>query len=237
MPHFIGHRQDTTSTYGASVNGTTASRPGELRRKHTARTRYMQMLLDLDAVPKWHNIAVAIAAWILLAGFVIFPGTFTSIQSINEDGTQGYNGVEQWVLSRVKNLPLLVVAGVCCGIGAIGMILFWIRWRQNYVWVCNRVFLPGTLNSLAGLLSTIVNVYTAQNHQWSITAKVSAIVEAGCLAICGALFIFYSNWMLARVRKEHNKEFDTTGDYDDVGIIERVKRKARQPSPEPGMIV
>lgn len=164
------------------------------------------MLLDLDAVPKWHNIAVAISAWMLLAGFVIFPGTFTSIQSINEQNTD-IGGLEKWVLSRVRNLPLLVVAGICCGIGAIGMISFWVRWRRNYVWVCNRVFLPGTLNALAGLLSTIVNVHTAQNHQWSITAKVSAIVEAGCLVICGALFAFYSNWMLARVIKEHNKEF------------------------------
>lgn len=196
----------------------------------------MQMLLDLDAVPKWHNLAVAIAAWILLAGFVIFPGTFTSIQSIDEED-QGVNGVEKWVLSRIKNLPLLVVAGVCCGIGAMAMIGFWIRWRRNYVWVCNRVFLPGTLNSLAGLLSTIVNVYTAQNHQWSITAKVSAIVEAICLAVCGVLFLFYSNWMLARVRNEHNREFVTTGDYDEAGIIEKMKRKAQQPSPEPGRIV
>lgn len=230
-----GPRQDSTSTYGASM--TTANRPtGGLQRKQTARTRYMQMLLDLDAVPKWHNLGVAMAAWILLAGFVIFPGTFTSIQNINEEDTS-IDGVEKWVLSRVKNLPLLVVAGICCGMGAMGMISFWIRWRRNYVWICNRVFLPGTLNALAGLLSTIVNVYTAQNHQWSITAKVSAIVEAGCLAICGALFIFYSNWMLARVRKEHHQAFSTTGDHDDVGIVEKVKRKAKQPTREPGMIV
>jgi hypothetical protein len=231
MPHYE-RRQDSASTYGGS-----STRPVHgIQRRHTARTRYMQMLLDLDAVPKWHNLAVAISAWIILAGFVIFPGTFTSIQSIDEED-QSFNGVEKWVLSRVKNLPLLVVAGVCCGIGAIGMIGFWIRWRRNYVWVCNRVFLPGTLNSLAGLLSTIVNVYTAQNHQWSITAKVSAIVEAICLAICGVLFLFYSNWMLARIRREHNREFDTTGDYDEAGIIEKMKRKAQEPSPEAGRIV
>jgi len=211
-------------------------RPGGLHRQRSATTRYMQMLLDLDSVPKWHNIAVAVAAWIVLAGFVIFPGTFTSIQSISEDD-ENENGVEKFILSRVKNMPLLVVAGVCCGIGALGMTAFWIRWRRNYVWVCNRVFLPGTLNALAGLLSTIVNVYTAQNHQWSITAKISAIVEACCLAICGALFVFYSNWMLARVKKQHSKEFGYYGDDDNVGIVERVKRKARQPSPEAGAIV
>jgi hypothetical protein len=139
MSQFSGHRQDSTSTYGGSM--TTVGKPGgSLHRKQTARTRYIQMLLDLDAVPKWHNIAVAISAWMLLAGFVIFPGTFTSIQSINEQNTD-IGGLEKWVLSRVRNLPLLVVAGICCGIGAIGMISFWVRWRRNYVWVCNRVFL------------------------------------------------------------------------------------------------
>lgn len=197
----------------------------------------MQMLLDLDSVPRWHNILVAICAWLLLAGFVIFPGTFTSIQSIDEQDT-GFNNIERWILTQVKNLPLLVVAGVCCGLGAFGMICFWIRWRNNYVWICNRVFLPGTLHALAGLLSTLINVYTAQQKQWSITARVSAIVEGACLGICGALFALYSGWVLERVKKRHNKEFGQIyGYYEDEGIVDKVKRKAQEPTPEPGRIV
>lgn len=119
------------------------SRPTGMRRKPSANTRYMQMLLDLDSVPKWHNIVVAIAAWTLLAGFVIFPGTFASIQSI-DDNSSDANSIEGWVLHHVRNLPLLVVAGVCCAVGALIMILFWIRWRRNYVWICNRIFMVST---------------------------------------------------------------------------------------------
>lgn len=115
-----------------------------MARKPSANTKYMQMLLDLDSVPKWHNIVVAISSWFLLAGFVIFPGTFTSIQSIDDSDAE-ITGIERWVLHHVKNLPLLVVAGVCCGIGALGMIAFWIRWRRNYVWVCNRVFMVSVI--------------------------------------------------------------------------------------------
>jgi len=196
----------------------------------------MQMLLDLDSVPKWHNIVVAIEAWMLLAGFVIFPGTFASIQSINDNDT-GVNGVEGWVLHHVRNLPLLVVAGVCCGIGALGMTVSWLRWRRNYVWVCNRVFLPGTLNAAAGLISTLINVYTAQGKQWSITARVSAIVEGAFLGVCGALFLFYSNYKLERVKRRHRQEFwGQVDDYNDEGILEKMKRKATEPSPEPGRI-
>lgn len=212
------------------------------------------MLLALDAVPKWHNILSAICAWILLAGFVIFPGTFTSIQDIDENA-EDWNDVERWILRRIKNIPLLVAAGICCGLGATGMIAFWFRWRNNYVWVCNRIFLwvwypygterdiythlhnrPGTLHSLAGILSTVINVYTAQDKQWSITAKVSVIVEGACLVICLTLFLFYSEWLLAKVRKHHDREFGVSSDDEDIGIVEKIKRKARAPSPEPGRI-
>ncbi|KAG8800267.1 hypothetical protein FRC16_003251 [Serendipita sp. 398] len=124
----------------ASVReGPNYGRPS-IHRQPSTNTRYMQMLLDLDSVPSWHNLLVALCAWLLLAGFVIFPGTFTSIQNIDEQG-DGIGNIERWILHHVKNLPLLVVAGVCCGLGAIGMVAFWIRWHSNYVWVCNRVFL------------------------------------------------------------------------------------------------
>lgn len=174
-------------------------------------TRYMQMLLDLDSVPGWHNLLVAISAWLLLAGFVIFPGTFTSIQSIDADD-ESISDIERWVLKRVRNLPLLVVAGLCCGIGAGGMVAFWIRWRRNYVWLCNRIFLPGTLHAIAGLLSTIINVYTAQHKQWSITARVSAIVEGICLGVCGLLWTIYSYWLLGGVKRNHRREFGLRDD-------------------------
>ena|SRR5882757_8571389 len=33
-----------------------------------------------------------------------------------------------------------VIAWLCTGIGAIGMIWLWWRWQKNYVWIVNRIF-------------------------------------------------------------------------------------------------
>jgi hypothetical protein len=99
----------------------------------------MDMLLSLDKVPVWHNMLVATFNWLLLAGFVISPGTFSPLQRITTDGPD--NGVIRFLLKQVKNLPLLIIAGLCCIVGAIGLISFWIRWRKNYVWINNRIFL------------------------------------------------------------------------------------------------
>jgi hypothetical protein len=82
-----------------------------LRREVSTNTRDINTLLDLDSVPKWHNITAAICAWLLLADFASFPGTFTSIQSIDPEA-KGYTDVEQWIVTHIRNLPLLVVAGV-----------------------------------------------------------------------------------------------------------------------------
>lgn len=62
-------------------------RPGLQRRRTTARTRYIDMLLGLDAVPPLHNILASLFVWVLLAGYIVFPATFNKLQSkkIEED--------------------------------------------------------------------------------------------------------------------------------------------------------
>src|SRR5271167_3292475 len=66
----------------------------------------------------------------------------------------------------------------------------------------------GTLNSLAGVISTIVNVYTQQEGQWSITAKVTIIVSGACALVSGLLYVLYNCWVLGGVRKSHKMEFE-----------------------------
>ncbi|PVF92929.1 hypothetical protein CPB86DRAFT_144680 [Serendipita vermifera] len=202
-------------------------RPMNMRRRSSTNTRYMQMLLGLDDVPRWHNLLVATFSWLLLAGFVISPGTFTPLQKIDPNSVG--NGVINWILSSVKNLPLLVIAGVCCVVGTIGLISFWIRWRKNYVWICNRIFLPGMLNGLTGVLSTLINVYTAQDKRWSITARVSIIIEGACLIIFGILFAIYSTWMLRRVKLKHHKEVNEQDLEDGDVSIEKGGQEERYP--------
>lgn len=103
--------------------------------------------------------------WILLAGFVILPGTFNSLEQI-----QAGNSVENLALHAVQNIPLcvifflyeavercslmsilmleisrFVIAYVCCATGAIGMIWLWWRWSANYVWLLQRRVLRASI--------------------------------------------------------------------------------------------
>ncbi|KAL4982527.1 hypothetical protein BDW68DRAFT_170658 [Aspergillus falconensis] len=48
----------------------------------------MHMLLDLDYIPWYYNVISSIANWVLLAGYLVIPGTFTSLQKsdmLNDD--------------------------------------------------------------------------------------------------------------------------------------------------------
>ncbi|KAE9378220.1 hypothetical protein N431DRAFT_304989, partial [Stipitochalara longipes BDJ] len=180
-----------------------APRPGAPNRQNSVQTRYMEMLLALDTIPRLHNILASFFTWILLAGFVIFPGTFTSL-STSDKLNDNHTAAE--ILHSIKHVQLLVIAGVCCGIGAGGMLWLWWRWRENFVWLLNKIFMPGCLNSLAGLISTLTNVYSQQGGSWSITARVTAIVSGTVMIITGVLFAIYNFFVLAKVKKRHGRE-------------------------------
>lgn len=85
-----------------------------------------------------------------------------------------------------------------------------------------------------GVLTTVVNVYTAQDHTWSIMARVSVCVEGGCFAVCAAFFAFY-RIMIWRMKKTHDAEMEAHKDdfkkqpngdqYDEEKYIERRQSK------------
>jgi hypothetical protein len=217
----------------------------------------MDMLLAMDTIPRLYNILSSFFNWILLAGFIIFPGTFTTISDLDSDAAIANSHTASTIIASIKNIPLLVIAGVCSGIGAAGMVWLWWRWRQNYVWLLNKIFLyhpnplssplyilltadinrPGCLNSFAGLISTLVNVYTQQSSTWSVTAKVTAIVTGTCMGVTGALFALYNFWVLDKVRRSHSREMESTAAYQDETLVEKVERKAMEPGLEPGSVV
>ncbi|KAI0134074.1 hypothetical protein BJ170DRAFT_678989 [Xylariales sp. AK1849] len=219
----------------ASVKSTTAPRPGIQRGNTSFQTRYMEMLLSLDTIPRMHNIYASFFSWILLAGFVVFPGTFTSIEDLSTETDVQVVTAASTVLNSVKNVPLLVIAAVCCGVGATGMGWLAIRWRRNYVWLLNRLFLPGIMNGLAGLISALITVYTQQHGAWSVTAKVSAIVEGCCMGVSGALFVMYNQILLKRVKRKHGREMEKA--QADEGFLEKAERKLNEPGMEPGSVV
>jgi len=199
----------------------------------------MNMLLDLDTIPRLHNILASFFTWILLAGFIIFPGTFTSLSTLTDDSALQENHAASTILKSVKHVSLLYVAAFCSGIGALGMIWLWIRWRANYVWLLNRIFLPGCLNSFAGLISTLVQVYSQQKGDWSVTAWVTAAVTGGSMVINALLFGLYNFWVLNKVKKSHGRDMaaqHNMGDEEE-GLAEKIERKAKEPGLEPGSVV
>ncbi|CZR60542.1 uncharacterized protein PAC_10438 [Phialocephala subalpina] len=238
--HSSSPAQHSSPYYVPPPNERSSYRPSGPNRQNSVQTRYMSMLLSLDTIPRLHNILASFFTWILLAGFIIFPGTFTSLQKLDDNPSVTSSATATAILHSVKHVSLLVIAGVCCGIGAIGMSWLWYKWHQNYVWLLNRIFLPGCLNSFAGLISTLVQVYSQQGGDWSITARVTAIVTGAAMIVTGVLFALYNFWILERVKKMHGREMEReerlTGNGKE-GLMEKVGRKAHEPALEPGSVV
>jgi hypothetical protein len=169
------------------------------------------MLLQQDDIPLLHNILAAAFVWLLLAGFLVFPGTFTTLQkSVDTKGDDDNTISEQaakLLVKSIKNIPLLVIAAVMCGISATGMLVLTFKHAKNYVWIVNKLFLPGMTNSLAGLVSTLIGVYSQQHGTWSITARITAIVEGASLCVCGSLFLLYQLAFLKQIKASHGEHY------------------------------
>ena len=98
----------------------------------------------MDEIPRLHNILASTFTWVLLAGFLVIPGTFTSfknseafINATKDDSDE----VASAILNGIKNVGLVWVSGAFCIIGAAGCLWLWFMWRKNYVWLLNRIFL------------------------------------------------------------------------------------------------
>ncbi|KAF9479540.1 hypothetical protein BDN70DRAFT_806966 [Pholiota conissans] len=186
-------------------------------------TQYVNMMLALDDIPMLHNILVGFFNWILLAGFILFPGTFTSLENLPSDQV---GAVGQKVIHSVTGLPLYIVAWVCCGVGAGGMIWLWWRWRKNYLWGLNKIFVPGLMNSLAGLLSTIANIFGAQHGELSTTSKSTLIVTGASTGVFLIFSGFYTFWLVRRVKERHDRTVgkELAGKYGE-GVVDVSTRK------------
>lgn len=90
---------------------------------------------------KW-NILAAFFSWILLAGYLVFPGTFTSLRtSTSFRQTTAKTEVGKVAYHAVQNFPLLGIAAVCCAVGLCGAAWLWCRWWYNCVWLARKIFL------------------------------------------------------------------------------------------------
>ena len=95
---------------------------------------------------------------------------------------------------------------------------------------------PCVLNSFAGLISTLINVYTAQRKTWSVTAKITAIVTGACTGVTLILFMLYSQWALKRIQRSHDRDLRLNHpEHETVG--EKVNRIVHEPALEPSSVV
>jgi hypothetical protein len=58
---------------------------------------------------------------------------------------------------------------------------------------------------LAGLITTIVNIYTARGGFWSGLAIGTAVVTGSCVSVMMTLFLVHGIWKLGNIKKEHNR--------------------------------
>jgi len=124
--------QDGIGTSGAETQDNSAPQ------KPSKYSRYMKMLLQLDEIPWWHNVLASLFTWLLLAGYVVLPGAFTSIRNSRvlseEAGAAG-----KAIVNAAQTWPVLLVASMCCAAGASGMCWLWYRWNANYKWVLDKI--------------------------------------------------------------------------------------------------
>jgi hypothetical protein len=102
----------------------------------------VRILLEPDYIPWFYNTSVSAAHWALLAGYLVVPGTFTSLQK-SDFLTKGLetNRTGKTILSSIQNPPLLAVACLLMVLGSV--MISWFTWerKENYIWLVNRLFM------------------------------------------------------------------------------------------------
>ncbi|KAJ6105183.1 hypothetical protein N7523_010257 [Penicillium sp. IBT 18751x] len=160
---------------------------------------YTQMLKEEAQMDWTYNLGAGVANWVLLAGYLVVPGTFTSLKESNEVEQRLHgNNTGRALLKTIQNPPLLVIA--CIFLVAGSLILFWLSviFRDSYTWLINRIFMPACLNAAAGLLTTTVNVVSSQSGQCSMMALVTFFVTGFTFTLFLTLFAVFKFWKLSK---------------------------------------
>ncbi|KIM93129.1 hypothetical protein OIDMADRAFT_138373 [Oidiodendron maius Zn] len=139
------------------------------------------------------NMLASLFTWLLLAGFMVLPVTFSSLRTSRALNGLGITG--KIVISAVQNIPFLAIAASCFVCGVAGLLWIWWENRRNYIWLTDRVFLPTLLNSFIGLITTLVNVYTTQGGHWSVTAIITAAITASITLFTVVPYMLYTMWV------------------------------------------
>jgi hypothetical protein len=101
-------------------------------------SRYLEMLVEVDQAPITIDFLAGLFTWLLLAGYIVFPGAFTSLSNAN--ALNEFGNVGKTILTEAQK-GILFVAAFCCGLSAVGIVWLWRICRANYIWLKYHLFL------------------------------------------------------------------------------------------------
>ncbi|PYH40989.1 uncharacterized protein BP01DRAFT_377369 [Aspergillus saccharolyticus JOP 1030-1] len=177
----------------------------QLKRTHTTMildTEYVHM--TLEPIHWGYNLLSSFASWVFLAGYLVVPGTFTTLETTIKNSSS-QSTMNRRILGTIQNPPLIAISFICFLFGLAIMVFLFYRWRSNYIWLINRLFIPNLLNATAGLITSFISIYTAKNGDWSIMALLSIIITGLSAVIYLALTLVYKFWKLQKVIEEHKR--------------------------------
>jgi hypothetical protein len=93
-------------------------------------TPYMIMSLKANKISAKYNILAALCSWLTLAGYIVVPRTFTSLE--NSESLRSSKGGKV-VQDTIQNVPLLPLAAIFFIIRTARSCWLWRIWQQNYV--------------------------------------------------------------------------------------------------------
>lgn len=86
------------------------------------------------------------------------------------------------------------------------------------------------LNSLAGLIASLVVIQVQHHMWWSIAAYVSVSIEAATLLFSATMFFVIDHLLLGKLKKEHDRQNSSKN------VVDLVKAGKRPPF-APGSVV
>lgn len=105
-------------------------------------TLYTQMLRE-EAEMDWkYNLSAGTGNWVLLAGYLVVPGTFTSLKNSDQvEQKLQQNDAGRVLLKTIQNPPLLVIACIFLVFGVVLLGWLSVKFRDSYSWLINRIFM------------------------------------------------------------------------------------------------
>ncbi|KAG2026544.1 hypothetical protein GB937_001324 [Aspergillus fischeri] len=152
-------------------------------------TLSLEVLLLLPEYPYVSSYLLKLSIRVSEATTLV-PGTFTALQKSGQvQDALAKDQVGQAVLNTIQNPPLLAIACILFVASTAALGWLYSEWRSNYIWLVNRLFLPIIMNAAAGLATTLINIYTARDGDWSIMALITTIITGVTLVASSSLTI------------------------------------------------